>query len=142
MEFISKRRFDKVIKGVTLANACIFLLALLQKSVICWSNLSLESNLTPKSFLQSLLFILKLFTFKLTSWLVAFISITFQKVVFRALSRMFNWKFSEVLRALIQAHLGPSQTSMIEHFGENSNLVLAKTFYWRCLTMAYAFASF
>ena len=39
-------------------------------SVICWSNLSLESNLTPKSSSQSLFLILKLFTFKLTSWLV------------------------------------------------------------------------
>ena len=47
-----------------------FWLALLHKSVLCWSNLSLESNLTPKSFSQSLFFILKLFTFKFTTWLV------------------------------------------------------------------------
>ena len=46
------------------------LLLALHKFVICWSNLTLESNLTPKRFSQSLFFILKLFTFKLTSWLV------------------------------------------------------------------------
>ena len=69
-ELISTRRFDKFMKGVILTITCVFMLALLQKSVICWLNLSLESNLTPKSFSQSLFFSLKVFTFKLTSWLV------------------------------------------------------------------------
>ena len=66
------------------------------RSAICWSDLSLESNLTPKSFSQSLVFILKVFTFKLTTWLVltayeklAFISITFQKVVFKPLEQRY-----------------------------------------------------
>ena len=58
-EYISKRRFDKLIKGVTLASVCIFLLVLLHRSVICSSNLSLESNLTRKSFSQSLFFYFK-----------------------------------------------------------------------------------
>ena len=49
---------------------CIFLLALMHKSVLGWSNLSLESNLMRKGFSQSLFFIIKLFTFKFTSWLV------------------------------------------------------------------------
>ena len=48
----------------------ILLLALLHRSVIHWSNINLESHLTPNSCSQSLFFISKLFTFKLTSWLV------------------------------------------------------------------------
>ena len=69
-ELITKCYFDKFIKDVTLASTCIFLLAILGKSELCWPNLSLESNLTPNRFSQPLLFvffILKLFTVKLTS---------------------------------------------------------------------------
>ena len=33
-----------------------------------WSNVSLESNLTPRSFSHSLFSIINLSTFKLTSW--------------------------------------------------------------------------
>ena len=73
-EFISKHRFNKFIKGVTLASACIFLhifytyfstqcvyfsTAVLHRSVICGSNLSLESNLTPKSFFTVAVFCFK-----------------------------------------------------------------------------------
>ena len=44
-----------------------FLLVFLHKSEMCWSNISFESNLTPKSFSNLLFFIVQLFTFKVTS---------------------------------------------------------------------------
>ena len=68
--FISKGGFNKFIKDVYLANACIFLLAFLHKSVKCWSNVNFEWNLTSKIFLRSIFFIWKRFTFKHTLWLV------------------------------------------------------------------------
>ena len=44
---MTMRRLDKSMYGVVLASANIFLLAFLQISVICFSNTSLLSNLTP-----------------------------------------------------------------------------------------------
>ena len=85
--FMSMRFFAVPMYGVTLAKADIFLPVFLQMSEIWSSKVNFLSNFTPNSFSVSPLSILNRSTFILTvictNQQMTFVSITFQKIVFK-----------------------------------------------------------